>query len=57
MYESLTPSRKLTLEESLEFAANDECVEVTPEAVRVRKVVLDAQERFKIAARERRTNR
>ena len=35
----------------------DECVEVTPEAVRVRKVVLDAQERFKIAARERRANR
>ena len=57
VYESLTPSRKLTLEESLEFAANDECVEVTPEAVRVRKVVLDAQERFKIAARERRANR
>lgn len=54
VYESLTPSRKLTLEESLEFAASDECVEVTPEAVRVRKVVLDAQERFKIAARERR---
>ena len=57
VYESLTPSRKLTLEESLEFAASDECVEVTPEAVRVRKVVLDAQERFKIAARERRANR
>ena len=57
VYESLTPSRKLTLEESLEFAANDECVEVTPEAVRVRKVVLDSQERFKIAARERRANR
>ncbi|MCI1642452.1 MAG: translational GTPase TypA [Actinomyces sp.] len=54
VYESLTPSRKLSLEESLEFAANDECVEVTPEAVRVRKVVLDSQERFKIAARQRR---
>lgn len=54
VYESLTPSRRLTLEESLEFAANDECVEVTPESVRVRKVVLDSQERFKIAARERR---
>ena len=55
VYESLTPSRKLTLEESLEFAANDECVEVTPESVRVRKVVLNAQDRFKIAARERRS--
>ena len=30
---------------------------MTPEAVRVRKVVLDAQERFKIAARERRQNK
>ena len=55
VYESLTPSRKLTLEESLEFAANDECVEVTPESVRVRKVFLNAQDRFKIAARERRS--
>lgn len=57
VYESLTPSRRLTLEESLEFAANDECVEVTPEIVRVRKVVLDAQDRFKIAARERRSQK
>ena len=55
VFESLTPSRRLTLEESLEFAANDECVEVTPESVRVRKVVLDSQERFKIAARMRRS--
>lgn len=54
VYESLTPSRKLTLEEALEFASDDECVEVTPESVRVRKVVLGAQERFKIAARKRR---
>lgn len=54
VYESLTPSRKLTLEEALEFASDDECVEVTPEAVRVRKVVLGSQERFKIAARKRR---
>ncbi|WP_026460407.1 translational GTPase TypA [Schaalia suimastitidis] len=57
VYESLTPSRRLTLEESLEYAANDECVEVTPDAVRIRKVVLDSQERFKIAARERRAQR
>ena len=32
-FENLTPPRKLTLEEALEFAADDECVEVTPEAV------------------------
>ncbi len=53
-FENLVPPRRLTLEESLEFAAEDECVEVTPYAVRIRKVVLEAQERFKIAARARR---
>lgn len=53
-FEGLIPPRKLTLEESLEFAADDECVEVTPEAIRIRKVILSAQERFKQAARERR---
>jgi GTP-binding protein len=44
-FENLVPPRKLTLEESLEFANSDECVEVTPEIVRIRKVVLDAHER------------
>lgn len=53
-FENLVPPRRLTLEESLEFAAEDECVEVTPYAVRIRKMVLEAQERFKIAARARR---
>jgi len=43
--ERLTPPRKLTLEESLEFARDDECVEVTPDAVRIRKVILDQAER------------
>ena len=56
-FEGLIPPRRLTLEESLEFAAEDECVEVTPEAIRVRKNVLSAQERFKIAARQRREAR
>ncbi|GAA3279927.1 translational GTPase TypA [Nesterenkonia halobia] len=46
-FEGLTPPAKLTLEESLEFANEDECVEVTPEAVRIRKVVLDSSERSK----------
>ncbi len=53
-FENLVPPRRLTLEESLEFAADDECVEVTPRAIRIRKVVLEAQERFRIAARARR---
>lgn len=53
-FEGLVPPRRLTLEESLEFASNDECVEVTPHDIRIRKNVLSAQERFKIAARIRR---
>lgn len=56
-YEGLIPPRMLTLEESLEFAAEDECVEVTPEEIRIRKVVLSAQDRFKIASRRRRQER
>lgn len=52
--ERLTPPRRLTLEESLEFASDDECVEVTPTAVRIRKVVLGAEGRAKLAARAKR---
>ncbi|WP_147918077.1 translational GTPase TypA [Ruania zhangjianzhongii] len=51
-FENLTPSRTLTLEESLEFAREDECVEVTPEAVRIRKVILDQHGRVKAARRK-----
>ncbi|RLK49073.1 translational GTPase TypA [Microbacterium telephonicum] len=53
-FESMTPPRLLTLEESLEFARDDECVEVTPEKVRIRKVVLDATERGRAASRAKR---
>jgi GTP-binding protein len=53
-FENLTPPRTLTLEESLEFARDDECVEVTPESVRIRKVILDSNERSKAASRARR---
>ena len=35
--------------QSLEFAREDECVEITPEDIRIRKVVLDANERLKAA--------
>ncbi|MGN6274050.1 MAG: translational GTPase TypA [Protaetiibacter sp.] len=55
-FEKLTPSRKLTLEECLEFAREDECVEVTPEVVRIRKVVLDATERARATSRLKRQN-
>ena len=41
----LTPPRKLSLEQALEYIASDECVEVTPKIIRLRKTVLDAGER------------
>ncbi|MCF8540583.1 MAG: translational GTPase TypA [Aurantimicrobium sp.] len=50
-FESMTPSRQLSLEECLEFAREDECVEVTPETVRIRKVALDASERARNTSR------
>ena len=53
-FESMTPPRQLTLEESLEFARDDECVEVTPEVVRIRKVNLDANTRARETARMKR---
>ena len=40
-FEKLIPPRKLSLEQCLEFCRDDECVEVTPGFVRVRKVELD----------------
>ncbi|WP_113718872.1 translational GTPase TypA [Arthrobacter dokdonensis] len=46
-FENMTPPRSLTLEESLEFAREDECVEVTPESVRIRKLILNAGDRAK----------
>ncbi|MFN3707222.1 translational GTPase TypA [Microcella sp.] len=54
--ERLTPPRQLTLEECLEFAREDECVEVTPEVVRIRKVVLDQTERARATSRLKRQN-
>ncbi|CAI7652259.1 unnamed protein product, partial [Penicillium discolor] len=53
-FESMTPPRILTLEESLEFARDDECVEVTPEKVRIRKVILDQTVRGREASRLKR---
>ena len=53
MYERLQPHRKLTLDQALEFVRDDECVEVTPETVRLRKVALGKTDRLK-AARQRR---
>jgi GTP-binding protein len=51
--ERLIPPRRLSLEQALEFCRDDECVEVAPEAVRMRKAVLDATVRARTAARRR----
>lgn len=53
-FEKVVPPRKLSLEQSLEFCREDECVEVTPEAIRIRKVHLSATERARAAARAKR---
>ncbi|MGY0058749.1 translational GTPase TypA [Streptomyces sp. LZ34] len=52
--ESLVPPRLLSLEQCLEFCRDDECVEVTPETVRIRKVVLDQKNRARATARAKR---
>ncbi|MGW0607352.1 translational GTPase TypA [Streptomyces sp. NPDC002644] len=50
-FEAIVPPRKLSLEQSLEFCRDDECVEVTPESVRIRKTVLDQRDRARTASR------
>ena len=55
-FQALTPPRKLSLEECLEFAREDECVEVTPEAVRIRKVELDPNIRARQASARKKAN-
>jgi GTP-binding protein len=54
--ETLIPPRKLSLEQALEFCREDECVEITPQNVRIRKVVLDAATRGRAAARAKHGN-
>ena len=56
-FEKLIPPRQLSLEQCLEFCRDDECVEVTPDAVRIRKVVLDANARAKTASQSRKANK
>jgi GTP-binding protein len=52
--ERLVPARPLSLEQALEFCREDECVEVTPAAVRLRKVALSQHDREKLRARRAR---
>ena len=49
----LSPPRILSLEHALEFIADDECVEVTPESIRIRKVELDPGIRLRTKKRNR----
>ena len=51
----ITP-KKFTLEEALEFIEEDEYVEITPDAIRLRKKILDDKERFREAAKAMRLN-
>jgi len=50
----LIPPRPLSLEQALEFIRDDECVEVTPESIRLRKVELSASKRQQAANRKAR---
>ncbi|GAA3609860.1 translational GTPase TypA [Microlunatus ginsengisoli] len=49
--ERLIPPKLMSLEQALEFCRSDECIEVTPAAVRIRKVVLSGTERARTRAR------
>jgi GTP-binding protein len=49
----LIPPRELSLEQALEFIREDECVDVTPKSVRLRKVILTAEGRQKDRSRTR----
>ncbi len=49
----LVPPRHMSLEESLEFLAADELLEVTPKSIRIRKKILDHSDRMKAAAKKK----
>ncbi|MGF1647232.1 MAG: translational GTPase TypA [Kineosporiaceae bacterium] len=51
--ERLVPPRLLSLEQALEFCNDDECAEVTPDAIRLRKVVLPAVDRARSRSRSK----
>ena len=54
--ERLIPPRLMSLEQALEYCAADECLEVTPAAVRVRKVALNSHDRAKARTRAKAIN-
>ena len=54
--ERLVPARNLSLEQALEFCREDECLEVTPAAVRIRKVALNGNDRAKLRTKAKANN-
>ncbi|AIU32406.1 GTP-binding protein TypA [Corynebacterium ulcerans] len=54
---TLAKAHVLSLDEAMEFCGQDECVEVTPDVLRVRKVILNATERGRARAREKARNK
>jgi GTP-binding protein len=54
--ERLIPAKKLNMEGALEFCREDECVEVTPAVVRIRKVILDGSTRARLTSKTKRAN-
>lgn len=54
---TLAKAHTLSLEEALEFCGNDECVEVAPDVLRVRKMELSATDRKRAAARKKQMNK
>jgi GTP-binding protein len=54
--EKLIPPKLLNLEQALEYCREDECVEVTPGTVRIRKVIFDQNERSRLTSKAKKTN-
>lgn len=54
---TLAKAHVLSLDEAMEFCGQDECVEVTPDSLRVRKVILNATERARARSREKNRNK
>ena len=52
----IVPPRLLNLEQALEFCREDECIEVTPKHVRIRKTILDQNERARNVGRSKKVN-
>jgi GTP-binding protein len=52
----LTPPRKMSLEEAMVWIDQDELLEITPKSIRIRKAVLDRQERYRMRKPEQMAN-